>query len=160
MGALGEILGGHHNFVHRKKTYRVGMVDQNAKLAYERWLFQRARDVARDLRVCMTAEQYAAHLKELNDAYLEGEYAFESERGRKSLGTFKGMLSICSILWGCDEAEMLLLIKERSEDVSSLLAVVLRESFAMTDEEIARAAGQETDQGASGGADGSLRPDA
>lgn len=131
MSALGEILGGTHPFEHNGKRYDVGMVTQDVKLAFSRKLFQRARDAARELRGCMTADEYREHLKALNDDYLEGAYDFESGRGQKALKTVPGMLSLCSLLWGCDEHEMLLLLKARKEEVSALLAVILRESFQL-----------------------------
>lgn len=135
MSALGEVLGGTHPFEYRGTTYAVQMVSQDAKLAFARRLFQRARDAARELRPCMDREEYQAHLKALNDAYLAGEYDFESPRGQAALKTTSGMLSLCALLWQVDEHEMMLILKARPAEVSALLAVILRESFEIEEEQ-------------------------
>lgn len=139
MGALNEILGGSHDFTHRGKTYKVGLINQEVKNALEKQLFSQARDAARELRDCMSREEYRDHLANLNKDYIEGEFAFESRRCRKYIRTVPGMLALTAMLWGCPRDEMFLIMKERREEVTALLEVIFKESFVITDEEMAQA---------------------
>ncbi len=126
---LGAVLGGEHLFRHNDKEYRVRLVTHDVLLAYERALFTRARDAARELRSCMTPEEYQSHLQRLNDGYMRGEYSLQSELGQATLKTAPGMISLCALLWQVSEDEMLRLLTECGPEVASLLEAVVKESF-------------------------------
>lgn len=129
MSALGELLGGTHVFTHNGADYEVSPITQKVKLDFERRLFGRAKEAALALRECMDKEEYSQHLKKLNDDYIAGEYAFESNRGMEAIKTISGMVLLSSLLFGVDEATMLRLVSERKEEVASLITVVIKESF-------------------------------
>lgn len=131
MGTLSECGGATtpHQITHDGKTYTVGLVTQEVKIAFERKLFAQARDAALALKECMTPDEYRQHLKTLNDDYISGKYALESERAVSLLQTPKGCLLLCGLLIGADETELLRLLVRRKDEVTAMLEVVLRESF-------------------------------
>lgn len=112
------------------------MITQKVKLAYERHLFQKEVEAVRLLRDAMTADEYLGQLEKLRQLYAKDYYAFLGKRGQKSLKTVPNMLFLCSLLWGvADDDEMLILLKERQEDVSHLLSIIIKESFQIEDED-------------------------
>ena len=129
MSTINECLGTPHEFTHKGKTYQVSLITQNIKAAFEKRLFARAKEAALTMRDLMTTEDYRQHLKFLNDDYIAGQYAFESDRGIKAVQTINGMVSLCSLLFNVDEQEMLKIIVERKEEVTSLVNLIFKESF-------------------------------
>ncbi len=136
MSALTECVGTSvpHEFVHRNKTYSVQLITQAVKAGYEKKFFARAKEAAAAMRELMDKADYSKHLKELNDDYISGAYAFESPKGLAALQTVSGMLILCSLLFGCDETELLQLVNERREEVTSLIELLIRESFPVQEE--------------------------
>lgn len=131
MSCLGEVLGGAvpHQFFHKEKTYKVSLITQAVKLAYERHLYGKAKEAAAGMRELMNGEEYRQHLKELNDSYIMGEYAFESKRGLEYMQTAPGVLALASLLFDTDEMTLMKLVGERPDDVSSLIQLLVKESF-------------------------------
>lgn len=129
MSVLPEILATPHVFEHRGKTYKVALVDQNVKAAYENYLYARAKEALKQSRDMYTGREYMQAVGRLNNDFIAGKYAFLSKRGAGSLKTPQGVCKLMSLLFDVDEQEMWLLIGERSEDVTSLLDVIMAESF-------------------------------
>jgi len=129
MGVLGECLAEAHEFVHKDKVYKVGLVNQAVKLKFERALFHRAKEAALEMRDLMTPDEYRDHLKQLNDDYIGGQYGMDSPRGLEVLRSVQGGITLVALLFGVDNAEAVQLIMERKDDVTALLQVVLHESF-------------------------------
>ena len=131
MGYVSDCVGDEvcHELTHKGKTYKVRPVTQAVKAEFEKKLWAKARECAKDMRECMTTEEYAAHLKKLNDDYLQGAYSFEGEVGQKTLVSNAGVLSLASLLFGLDEMATMKLLGEAKEDVVALLKVICQESF-------------------------------
>lgn len=131
MSVLSEVIGNSvpHEFIHKGKTYKVGLITQGIKCAFERKLYARAVEAASLMKEAMTATEYQEHLAKLRDDYATGEYAFESNRGQKSLQTIPGIIAICSLLFHTDELDLIKLVNERTADIVSLLQLLLKESF-------------------------------
>src|SRR5581483_7298486 len=134
MSTISECLATPHEFAHKGKTYSVSLITQNVKAAFEKRLFGRAREAASAMRDLMSTEDYRQHLKALNDDYIAGQNAFESERGIKAVQTINGMVSLCSLLFDIDEQEMLKIIVERKEEVTSLVNLIFKESFPLDEQ--------------------------
>lgn len=132
MSELTKILGDdgpRYEFPYKGEVYRVSLVTQQVKVAYEKRLFARAKAVAREMRDLLTPREYRKHLKQLNDDYIAGEYAFMSLRGMKAMKSVESMTYLVSLLFGISEEKALGLTADATEEVEALLDVVLRESF-------------------------------
>ncbi len=134
------MLAGPHEFDHKGKTYTVSLITQNVKLAFEKGLFARAKRAALELRDLLSPEDYLAHVKALNDDYISGQYAFESERGLAAVSTISGMVLLTSLLFGCPEDEVVPILTERKDEVIGLIQMIFKESFPGTDKEGSNAA--------------------
>ena len=129
MSVLCEALATPHEFIHKGKTYKVSLITQEIKAAFERRLFAKAKEAARELKSLMTSEEYQAHLRKLNDEYITGDYAFVSERGLAHIKTVPGMVMLCSLLFDCEEMELIRLVNERQDDVMALIQLVIKGPF-------------------------------
>lgn len=123
-------LGGTHEFEHKGKIYHVSPITYRVRLDFERKQYRSACEAARNMRECdlMTKEEYSGHLQKLNDNYISGQYSLVSDFGAKSLQTPKGIVLLCSLLFNCDENEMLDLMIEREQEVTSLIDIIIKES--------------------------------
>ncbi len=129
MGVINECVASGHEFEHKGKVYKVRLVDQEVKDAYGKALYKKAREAAAGMRELMTPAEYGEHLKRLNDDYIAGKYALESDFGLKMMHNTTGGLLLVSILLGVTEMDAMKVLAERKTDVAGLLDVVLRESF-------------------------------
>jgi len=129
MGVLNECLAKPHVFEHKGRKYKVSLINQDIKLKWEQAMFQRAKDAALGMRDLMTPADYRAHLKQLNDDYISGNYGMDSVMGMKAMQTPQGGLLLVSLLFGVDSTEAICLISERQADVIALLQVIMHESF-------------------------------
>ena len=131
MSALKQALGNDgapHLFEHDGVSYEVSLITQEVETAFSEWLWGRARKVACDLYSALGDEKLTAELEKLGRLYLDGEFAFESATTAEALKTKAGVLKLCSLLWGCDEKEMVRLIVARGPEINTLLGVILAES--------------------------------
>lgn len=140
MSALAEVLGNSapgHPFVYDGKTYAVSLVDQHVKVGVEKRLMADAREILRMEKedTEMSDDEYSKQRRLLNADYQAGEFAFESERGKRYITTQRGALHLSSLLFQVDEAEMLRLMAARGPEVSALVDLVLRESFPFSPEQ-------------------------
>lgn len=129
MSALGEILGGTHEFTHRGRVYSVSLIGDTEKLKFERRLYRRARDLAELDRDEMAPGEHEARLKEINDDYVAGRFALEGEVGLKALKNVWGMVTLCAMCFGITEDEMAVILKDRGKEVGALFTVIFHESF-------------------------------
>lgn len=132
MSALSQVLGNagaQHTFDHKGKTYKLRMLDQAAKDAFQKHLFGKARAAAMELKSAMDQEAYAEHLAKLNDDFILGEYSLESNRGQKYLQTTAGQLFLASHIFGADDMELVNVMMERADEVVALVKLVLQESL-------------------------------
>ena len=136
MSANSEILGNKgtkHSFDFEGKVYEVRYLDKKIKDAFEKNMFKRARDLEAimydDGNGDVSLEQYQQNLLAINDKFLRGDYAFESENGQAFLVTPAGNLYFTSLMCGCSQEEMIRILTVKGTEVASLLKLVLEESF-------------------------------
>jgi|ERR1019366_1168180 hypothetical protein len=136
MSAINEALGTPHEFQHKGKTYHVSLITQAVKAGFEKRLFAKSKEAASTMRELMDKPDYLAHLKSLNDDYIAGEYAFESQRGLSAVKTVQGFVVLMSLLMGIDETEVLAIITERGDELQLLVRMIFLESFPGMEEEM------------------------
>lgn len=132
MSDLAKILGNSgepHAIVHDGKTYRFRLIDQVAKDAVAKRLYQRARDAVYLDRDHLTSEEYQASLDRVRDRYESGQYGFYTKRTCDLLQTPTGVMLILSILSGENEESLVPLIASRPEEVNVVLKTIFAESF-------------------------------
>lgn len=141
MSAMGESFGTYgvpHEFKLRDpegkvtKVYTLSLVDDAVKMALEKRIFERARDVLFSLREGMSIEHYEKRLDKLADDYQEGYFSpFTSEQGQKYLKTKSGALQLMALIFQCQEAEAASLGADpiNQAEIETLIKVVLQESF-------------------------------
>jgi hypothetical protein len=126
--ALGNS-GAAHEVECNGKVYRVKLIDQGVKVAFEKKLYQHAKDAVVALRKDLDSDQFVEMLSKLTTAYEQGEFAMESARCRKIMKTPKGSMILMSLLLGCDEHEALLVMSQKPQEFKQVLDVVIKESF-------------------------------
>lgn len=111
------------------KTYHVKLVDQAVKVAFEKKLYQHAKDAVTGLRADLSSDEYIGMLTQLTQAYEAGEFAMEGTRGIKAIRSPKGALILMSLLLGVDEIETMNLAADRRDELAQALDAVIKESF-------------------------------
>jgi hypothetical protein len=115
------------------KTYSVGLVTNDIKIAYEKALYAKGREAVVSLRQDLTSEEYIAMMTGLADAHGNGDFAIEGKRGLKALSSPRGSFLILSLLFNVDESELLKIILADEAQVMSVFKAVLKESFPGVD---------------------------
>jgi hypothetical protein len=134
MSALSEILaneGAPLSFEWRGRTFTLRYLTQRLKAEFEQSLYKRARvkeRINKDVEGLSDAE-YAKNLKRIDDLFEAGEYGFISDRGVAHVKTRAGMLYLSSLICNCGEDELLTILGEMKEEVTSLVDRVLRDSI-------------------------------
>lgn len=132
MGVTSEILGNAgaaHVLEHNGKVFKVRLIDQAVKSAFEKRMYERAKHGLIELRDAMTKDEYFARLRELGDNYEAGEYELLSERGLKFIQTTQGVKFLLALLLDCSEEELFSLLTSKGKEITSLINLVIRESF-------------------------------
>lgn len=129
MSTTAVALGAAHEFAHGGKVYQVRLVDQDVKIAFQKYLLRKAKEALAGFKDCYTPEEYRAGLESLRAEYEQGGFDFVSPRTANSLQTYAGMLHLVTLIFGVDEAEALSLLATAREEVNALVETVLRESF-------------------------------
>ncbi len=142
MSALTEYLGQGHVLRAGGREYPVSLLTQAKKAEYEARLFARHREAERALRDCYAPEEYSARLDRLATRYRDGDFALDGVEGLASVKTPQGMLLLVSVLLSITEGEAVRVLKQAPEEIGPLVGQVLRESYALTDEEWAEAQAQ------------------
>jgi len=135
MSVVGELIGGHHEFCHKGKTYRVRLIDQEVKDIFEKKMFAHAKECAKNIKDLMTEGEYAEHVHRIREDYMDGKFSLETERGVEFIKNRKGAVLLVSLLFGVTEHEALNLMVERHADVAELLKVVFKESYPVMESE-------------------------
>jgi hypothetical protein len=132
MSELSNALGGaapKHTISANGKTYSVGLVTQAVKIAFEKALFQKAREGCKALREDLDPDQYLSLMEKLAKAYEDGDFAMEGSRGKKAIQSPQGAVLILSLLMGCDAQEVLQALLSNESEVLTVFRVVMKESF-------------------------------
>jgi len=125
--AIGNIV--KHEFEHNGKVYQVSLITQEIKAKYEKAFFRRNRDCLLDMKEILTPEEYQTQVTKLQDDYMTGKFAFESEQGLDFMKQQAGASLIVQLLFNCTEEEVIKLLLERQEDVTNLITLIAKESF-------------------------------
>ena len=150
MSALSEAYGNAappHEFTDRKtgKVYKVRLIDDDVKVAVEKRLYARARDIVFGMKDGMGRGEYSHQLHLLALDYQRGEVAFEGSpagegatpekrkqnRVQNYLRTHAGAVHLIALLFQCPEMEVVRVMayKDNQPEIQSLLHTVLVESF-------------------------------
>lgn len=132
MSELSKALGDtapKHTIEANGKTYEVGLITQAVKVGYEKRLYQHAKDAVTALRRDMDSEEYVGMLTKLTDAYEEGQFALEGQRGMKAIQSAKGSLILVSLLTGADEIEVMNAVSAKPQEFATVIDTVIKESF-------------------------------
>ena len=132
MSELSNACGGSapkHKLTALGKTYEVGLVTNEVKIAFEKDLYHRARTSVATLRGDMDPEDYRTMMHDLAEAYELGEFAMEGLRGKRFLGKPRGTIAILMLLIGVGEQEMINIVLDNEPEVQSVFRVVMQESF-------------------------------
>lgn len=142
MSELSSALGGSapkHHISYNGVSYPVMLVTQGVKVAYEKALFQKVRDGLAQIRETVDKDYYEKKMDKLVDRYEEGEFAMESEYGKKTLGKPGGSLMLLGIILGkkqpdgdiipMPQLDVMNLIAAKPEEVAAVFRAVIIESF-------------------------------
>lgn len=116
-------------FTHKGKNYVCSLVTQSVKAQFEKKLFGRAKDAAKEMRDCCTRDEYLSYLADLNTRYLRGDYAFESPTGLESCKSITGMKLLVSLLFNITEEEALELATDAKEELTQVVSLSIKMSF-------------------------------
>lgn len=130
MSELSQSLGGPpFKVTIGAKTYSAGLVTNEIKIAYEKALYQKAREAVVGLRADLSSDEYIAIMSSLADAQGNGDFAIEGKRGLKALSSPRGSFLVLSLIFGVDETELLNMLLLDEAQVQAVFKAVLRESF-------------------------------
>ncbi len=140
MSALTQIVGdvSPHTFTDRHgKSHTLRYVTKGVMADWEKRQLAKAREFEAGMKPLLTREEFMERLDRLSKRYGDGEFsltywfvkhadAFKTGATPEVAG---GFLLLASLIFQCDEAEMETLMRESSEEVNSLIALVLKESL-------------------------------
>lgn len=132
MGVVSEVLGNHgapHILEHAGKKYRLSLIDQRVKSAFEKARFQKAKEALAIIKEDLGAEEYTRQLQEKAAQYEAGEYEIFSPTGMTYIKTIAGMRLLLSLIIDCDQNELMVLVLAKKDEIIPLLGLILRESF-------------------------------
>ncbi len=132
MSELSKVLGNAappHQIAHGGKTYSFWLLDQPRRVAFEKRLYQTAREAVYADREHMTSEEYVGRLEKVREQYEMGEFAFMGERAMRLLKTPKGAMLLLEVLTGESESDLMNLLVARPEEVNAVVATVMAESL-------------------------------
>lgn len=121
--------GEPHAITHNGKTFKFRLIDQKAKDAVAKRLYQQARDAVYADKDRLTPDEYAAVLDRVYDRYSRGEFGFLTERTLGILKTPAGVLLLLSVLSGESDEDLAKLLDERGAEAQAVIKTILAESF-------------------------------
>lgn len=136
MSELTQCIGGTFEFKHHDKVFHVTVLTEAIKAQIEKALFAKARQAAVETKDLMTRSEYVTYLKELNDSFISGDYAFAGQLSLNYLGTYDGSIFFASLLFGATKEEMVTIFNEQKDEVTSLIALIVKETYGIKDEDI------------------------
>lgn len=122
MVTVSEVLGGHaapHVFEHGGRRYKVGLITQAVKSAYERWLIDRA---------LAAAGEHALAISVVTRDVAKGVYGYHGKVAAESWAEQDGIVKLASLLFGTTEADMVDLLTARPVEVKNRVLVAILES--------------------------------
>jgi hypothetical protein len=143
--------GEPHIFEHNGKKYAVSLIDDLVKDAFAKRLFKKAREaemLCKSDYVIVTVDakgvkhedttEYDRRLDRVNQRFVDGEFDFltwiteaqekaKTEEGKRRLRPI--MMLLCCLLFKIDETEMTKLFIECEKEITSLVMLIIKESF-------------------------------
>lgn len=132
MGAVSAALGNFgaaHEIEYNGKAFRLSLVDQRVKSAFEKARFQKAKEPINLLKDDLAPEEYSRRLQEKIDLYEAGEYEIFSENSVAFLKTLPGIRLLLSLIVDCDPNELMGLVLAKKDELIPMVGLILRESF-------------------------------
>jgi len=130
MSELSRALGGPpFKIILKEKTYNVGLITGDIKIAYEKEMYAQAIRAVGMQRQFLPEDDYRGMMKELAAQYGRGEFAMEGEEGRRLFDTPRGLFLITGLVLGVDQAEVLAIMLEDGPQVSAVIEAVIKDSF-------------------------------
>lgn len=132
MGVVSQVMGNFgdpHEIEHEGRVYKLSLIDQRVKSAFEKARFQKAKEALTLIKEELGAAEYARQLQEKTDLYVVGEYEIFSESGMAYIRTVAGMRLLLSLIIDCDQNTLMGLILAKKDEIVPLLTLILRESF-------------------------------
>jgi hypothetical protein len=121
--------GPPHQLNHEGRVFTFHLLTQDRKNAFEKRLYQTAREGVYVDREHMTSDEYLKRLDEVRERYELGEYGLFGRRGAKVLETPAGAMLLLEILTGESQDDLAPLLAARAEEVKVLVKTVMTESF-------------------------------
>ena len=132
MGVVSEVLGNHgapHTIDWNGKSYRLSLVDQRVKSAFEKARLAKAKEALAEMKDVLTPEEFARRLDAKIKQYEDGEFEIFSKDGMAFIRTVPGMRLLLSLLIDCDQNELMGLLVAKQQELVKLVGLILRESF-------------------------------
>lgn len=132
MSELSRALGGEgppFKLILKNKTYNVGLINQDVKVAYEKDLYAKSIESVSAMRAHLAADDYKGMMQELASRFTRGDFAMEGKEGKELFNTPRGVLLITSLLLGVDGAEAMRVMMEDEAQVLAVIQSVMSESF-------------------------------
>jgi hypothetical protein len=131
------------------KSYRLRLIDDSLNVEWERKQLAKARDFEAGNKPLLTREEFAERLDKLSERYHAGEYSLFRwlVKNQGIVGQAKGdqsgladrllnnpevahnFILLFSLIFGCDEMEMMKLLVECGPEVTTFVGLVVRESM-------------------------------
>jgi hypothetical protein len=111
------------------KVYQVSKLDRELKTQWQRRLFGRAKDTAREMKDLLDRKDYADLLKDLANDYTTGLYDFDGQKSLDFMQSQSGALALACLLFGVPEEEMIGIMLKAETEVASIIETVLHESY-------------------------------
>lgn len=125
----GNLAGAPHTLEYNGKTYKLSLINQKVKVAFEKARLSKAKEALAVLKDVLEPEDYRARLDQMIQKYEAGEFALYAESGLAYLQTIPGMCLLLSLVIGCDENEVMGLVIARQAEIVGHLHLIIRESF-------------------------------
>jgi hypothetical protein len=108
------------------KKYQVELLTLANQSKFERFLEKEAVKTIRNVKDELGDEEYLMALDRCLESIAEGKYSFGGEDAQRSLGTFKGMCAMISILFNTTSDDAFRLVKESPEIPKVIENIVVR----------------------------------
>lgn len=108
------------------KKYSVELLTLANQSKFERFLERDAVRAIKNVKEELGEEEYLLALDRCLEAIAEGKYSFGGQDAQRSLGTFKGMCAMISILFNTTQDDAFRLVKESPEIPKVIESIVVR----------------------------------
>ncbi len=152
MSAQSEIVGNAgspHVFTHGGKKYTLRLIDDSLNVEWERKQLARAREFEAGNRGILSRDEYMDRLDRLSERYHAGEFSLfrwlvknqsiigQAKSDQKGLAdrlianpeVAHNFILLFSLIFGCEELEMMKMLAEAGPEVASYVNLIVKESM-------------------------------